>query len=223
MFYEPKGKGSHGLPHDPFRSIVVPRPIGWISTLSGAGVVNLAPYSFFNAVSYAPPMVMFAANGQHAEGGPKDTLSNIVETGGFVVNLATWELREEMNASSAAVPRAVDEMAMAGLETAPSRLVRPPRVKASPVHFECVPVKTVELPADDPEAPNNIVFGRVVGIHISDDILTDGMVDMSKFRPIGRLGYFDYTVVDNVFTMPRPKVEEMMAAPATARAAGSGS
>jgi flavin reductase (DIM6/NTAB) family NADH-FMN oxidoreductase RutF len=223
MFYEPKGKGSHGLPHDPFRSIVVPRPIGWISTVSGDGVVNLAPYSFFNGVSYAPPMVMFAPNGQHAEGGHKDTLSNIVETGEFVVNVATWELREEMNASSAAVPRAVDEMAMAGLEAAPSRLVRPPRVKASPVHLECVHVKTVELPADDPESPNNVVFGRVVGIHISDDILTDGLVDMSKFRPIGRLGYFDYTVVDNVFTMPRPNVEEVMAAPAAARAAGLGS
>jgi flavin reductase (DIM6/NTAB) family NADH-FMN oxidoreductase RutF len=221
MFYEPKGKGAHGLPHDPFRSLVVPRPIGWISTISAEGVVNLAPYSFFNGVSYSPPMVMFAANGQHAEGGHKDSLSNIVESGEFVVNIATWELREEMNASSASVPRAVDEMAMAGLEAAPSKLVRPPRVKASPVHFECRHVTTVELPADDPESPNNTVFGQVVGIHISDDILTEGMVDMAKFRPIARLGYFDYTVVDNVFTMPRPEVETVLGAPAVAGGAGS--
>ncbi len=221
MFYEPKGKDSHGLPHDPFRSLVVPRPIGWISTISAEGVVNLAPYSFFNGVSYSPPMVMFAANGQHAEGGHKDSLSNIVENGEFVVNIATWELREEMNASSAAVPRAVDEMAMAGLEAAPSKLVRPPRVKASPVHFECVHVTTVELPTTDPDSPNNTVFGQVIGIHISDDILTDGMVDMAKFRPIARLGYFDYSVVDNVFTMARPEVEEVLGGPA--KAAGSGS
>jgi len=221
MFYEPKGKGSHGLPHDPFKSLVVPRPIGWISTISNAGVVNLAPYSFFNGVAYAPPMVMFAPNGQHAEGGHKDTLSNIVETGEFVVNIATWELREEMNASSATVPRAVDEMAMAGLEAAPSTLVRPPRVKASPVHFECLHVTTVELPADDPASPNSTVFGQVVGIHISDDILTEGMVDMAKFRPIARLGYFDYTVVDNVFTMARPEVEEVLGAPPAAVGSGS--
>jgi flavin reductase (DIM6/NTAB) family NADH-FMN oxidoreductase RutF len=208
MFYEPKGKGSHGLPHDPFRSLVVPRPIGWISTVSAEGVVNLAPYSFFNGVSYAPPMVMFAPNGQHPEGGPKDSLKNVAETGEFVVNIATWELREEMNLTSASYPRGVDEMAEAGLEATPSKLVRPPRVEASPVHFECRHVKSVELPADDPAEPNSVVFGQVVGIHISDDILTDGMVDMKKFKPIARLGYFDYAVVDTVFTMRRPVLED---------------
>ncbi len=204
MFYEPKDPGSHGLPHDPFRSLVVPRPIGWISTQGRDGVANLAPYSFFNGVAHAPPIVMFAPNGQHVEGGPKDSLRNITETGEFVVNVATWELREEMNLTSAAEARGVDEMALVGLEAAPSRLVRPPRVKASPIHFECKHLQTVELPTDDPAQPNHTVFGHVIGIHISDDILTDGMVDMNKFRPIARLGYFDYTVVDNVFTMLRP-------------------
>ena len=207
MFYEPKGPKSHGLPRDPFRSLVVPRPIGWISTVSGEGVVNLAPYSFFNGVASAPPVVMFSPNGAHAEGGSKDSLRNVTETGEFVVNIATWELREEMNLSSAPLARAVDEMALAGLEAAPSRLVRPPRVKASPVSFECRHLQTVELPSDDPDQPNHTVFGRVIGIHISDDILSEGMVDMNKFRPIARLGYFDYTVVDNVFTMHRPSAE----------------
>ena len=204
MFYEPKGKGSHGLPHDPFRSLVVPRPIGWISTISRDGVVNLAPYSFFNAVALAPPIVMFAPNGQHAEGGHKDSLSNITETGEFVVNIATWELREQMNASSATVARDVDEMVMAGLEPEPSRLVRPPRVKASPIHFECQHLQTITLPTDDPEQPNHTVFGSVIGIHINDDLLSDGLVDMKKFRPIARLGYQDYTVVEAVFTISRP-------------------
>jgi flavin reductase (DIM6/NTAB) family NADH-FMN oxidoreductase RutF len=151
---------------------------------------------------------MFAPNGQHPEGGPKDSLKNVAETGEFVVNIATWELREEMNLTSASYPRGVDEMAEAGLEATPSKLVRPPRVEASPVHFECRHVKSVELPADDPAEPNSVVFGQVVGIHISDDILTDGMVDMKKFKPIARLGYFDYAVVDTVFTMRRPVLED---------------
>ncbi len=209
MFYEPKGPKSHGLPHDPFRSLVVPRPIGWISTLSAAGKVNLAPYSFFNGVSYAPPMVVFAPNGPHREGGAKDTLANVRETGEFVVNIATWELREEMNLCSGDWAREVDEMAEAGLAAAPSKLVRPPRVRDAPVHFECRLERIVELPCDNPKAPNNLVVGLVKGIHISDSILTEGMVDMTKFRPIARLGYFDYAVVtpETVFTMPRPGLD----------------
>jgi flavin reductase (DIM6/NTAB) family NADH-FMN oxidoreductase RutF len=116
-----------------------------------------------------------------------------------------------MNLTSASYPRGVDEMAEVGLEAAPSKLVRPPRVKASPVHFECRHIKSVELPADDPAEPNSVVFAQVVGIHISDDILTDGMVDMEKFRPIARLGYFDYAVVDTVFTMRRPVLDDTSA------------
>ncbi len=205
MFYGTE-KNDHGLPHDPFKSCIVPRPIGWISTISADGVVNLAPYSFFNGVNQDPPMVMFASNGRQPSG-PKDTLRNCEETREFVCNLATWDLREQMNRSSAALGPEVDEFAFAGLETAPSELVAPPRVKAAPIHMECVHHQTVELPSSDPSVRNAMVLGRVIGIHISDDVLTDGMVDMAKFRPIARLGYMDYARVDMVFEMRRPKVE----------------
>jgi len=203
MFYETDGP--HGLPHNPFKSCIVPRPIGWISSVSPDGVVNLAPYSFFNGVAETPPMVMYAS-GARVPAGDKDSLANIEATGEFVVNIATWDLREQMNQSSGAYPPEVDEMAVVGLETVPSRLVRPPRVKASPIHLECRHHQTVEIPCARPNARNAVVFGRVVGVHIDDAVLTDGHVDMAKVRPIARLGYMDYTRVDMVFTMERPVV-----------------
>jgi flavin reductase (DIM6/NTAB) family NADH-FMN oxidoreductase RutF len=199
MFYDPR-IGDHHLPRDPFKSLIVPRPIGWISSVSGDGVVNLAPFSFFNGISTNPAMVMFCPGGAAR----KDTLANVEATGEFVVNVATDGQRLEMNATSAEVAAEVDEFALAGLEALPSRLVAPPRVAGSPVHMECSYFQTVALPADDPSSPNAMVLGLVVGIHIDDAILTDGMVDMAKFRPIARLGYMDYTVVENVFTMLRP-------------------
>ena len=202
MFYE--SKDHHGLKHNPFKSLIVPRPIGWVSTLDGDGVVNLAPYSYFNAVVSEPPTVMFASEGTHTEGDFKDSATNVRETGEFVCNLATWELREAMNATSANVARSVDEFELAGLTPTPSRLVKPPRVKESPVHLECTHLKTVELPSHDPERPSLVVFGRVIGIHIDDSIIRDGMIDMKVFKPIARLGYMDYTVVETVFTMRRP-------------------
>ena len=202
MFYETKDH--HGLKHNPFKSLIVPRPIGWVSTHDSRGVVNLAPYSYFNGVGSEPPTVMFASEGSHPEGDFKDSATNVQETGEFVCNIATWELREAMNATSAQVARSVDEFALAGLTPAASRLVKPPRVKESPVHLECTHLKTVELPSNDPDRPNLVVFGRVVGIHIDDSVIADGMIDMDAFRPIARLGYMDYTVVDNVFTMRRP-------------------
>ncbi len=202
MFYETRDN-RHGLPRDPFKSCIVPRPIGWISTLSKAGIGNLAPYSFFNGVSANPPMVMFASGGRHPRG-VKDTLANCEATGEFVVNVVGWELREEMNRTSAAVPPEVDEMELAGLASAPSRLVAPLRVEAAPIHLECRTHQIVELPCDDPEGRNAMVIGCVLGIHISDDILSEGLVDMSKFHPIGRLGYMDYARVDTVFTLERP-------------------
>ncbi len=202
MFYETKDH--HGLAHNPFKSLIVPRPIGWVSTRDGDGIVNLAPYSYFNGVGSEPPTVMFASEGTHIEGDFKDSATNVQETGEFVCNLATWELREAMNASSAQVARSVDEFELAGLTPAPSRLVKPPRVKESPVHLECTHLKTVELPSNDPQRPNLVVFGKVVGIHIDDGIITDGMIDMNVFKPIARLGYMDYTMVDNVFSMRRP-------------------
>ena len=202
MFYETQNH--HGLKHDPFKSLIVPRPIGWISTRDRDGVVNLAPYSFFNGVCSNPPTVMFASDGTHVEGHFKDSATNARETGEFVCNLATWELREAMNATSANVARAVNEFELAGLTPIPSRLVGPPRVMESPVHLECKHLQTVELPNNNPDCPTLVVFGRVVGIHIDERILKDGMIDMDVFKPIARLGYMDYSMVDNVFTMQRP-------------------
>ncbi len=202
MFYETKDH--HGLKHNPFKSLVVPRPIGWISSQDGNGVVNLAPYSFFNGVATEPPTVMFSSNGVHSEGSYKDSVKNVRDTGEFVCNLATWETREAMNTTSAMVARSVDEFELSGLTPVPSELVKPPRVKESPVHLECTYLQTVELPCDKPGQSNLVVFGQVIGIHIDDNIISDGMIDMNVFKPIARLGYFDYSVVDNVFTMRRP-------------------
>ncbi len=204
MFYRPHEP--HGLPHNPFKSCVVPRPIGWITSYSPEGVLNLAPFSFFNAVSSDPPFVVIGVNGRQPHG-PKDTVTNIEATGEFVCNLATWDLREAMNKTSAPAPAEVDEMAYAGLSPEPSELVKPPRVAESPIHLECEHHQTVDLPSDDPEGRNATVFGRVVGIHIDESVLTDGLVDTAKLRPIARLGYMDYAVVDEVFTMMRPQYE----------------
>jgi flavin reductase (DIM6/NTAB) family NADH-FMN oxidoreductase RutF len=205
MFY--RTDEAHGLSHDPFNAIVVPRPIGWISTLDAAGRANLAPYSFFNAVAYRPPQVMFAATTNHAFGGLKDSVKNAIETGEFVVNLATWTLRGQMNASAVPAPREVDEFEYAGLSKAPSDQVRPPRVAESPVHLECVYGRSVELETDDEGDPNTVIFGKVVGVHIDDRFIVEGRVNTSAMEPIGRLGYLDYVKVAEVFSMERPRWE----------------
>jgi flavin reductase (DIM6/NTAB) family NADH-FMN oxidoreductase RutF len=200
MFYEPH---DHGLPHNPFKSLVVPRPIGWISTVSTDGVPNLAPYSFFNAASEKPPIVMFCAGSLP---GPrtKDSRINAEETGEFVFNMAAESLTSQMNDSSGSYPPEVDEFDHAGLTKAPCRKVKAPRVGESPIAFECEYLKTVELP-NDGEKTNAVVFGTVVGIHIDESIIgEDGLVDVLRFRPLARLGYWQYTVVDNVFTMLPP-------------------
>lgn len=194
----------HGLPHSPFSALIVPRPIGWISTLSADGVANLSPYSFFNAVAYEPPQVMFSCSGQHVEGGPKDAVKNIQETGEFVVNLATWDLREAMSESSTPAPRSVDEFEAIGLEKEPAELVAPPRVKASPAHLECKLSQFVQLAKASDDATNILVIGEVLGIHIDESIMTDGLVDITKLKPVSRLGYLDYAVVEDCFTMRRP-------------------
>ena len=194
----------HGLKHNPFNALVIPRPIGWISSISLDGRANLAPYSFFNGVAYTPPQVMFSATGGHAEGGYKDTLENIRATEEFVVNIATWPLREAMNLSSAPAPRQVDEFKLAGVTPTPSKLVRPPKVQESPVHLECRLVQIVPLPTLDSPTQNTVVFGQVLGIHIDDGIIKDGMIDYALLQPIGRLGYFDYVRINEVFSMQRP-------------------
>ncbi len=202
MYYDPRVQKSHGLPRDPFTSLVVPRPIGWISTISAAGIVNLAPYSFFNAVASRPPHVMFASDGR------KDSLRNAEETGEFVCNLATWELREEMNLSSAPVGPEVSEPDFAKLEMTPSVAVRPPRVKRTPVALECQYLKTIEIPGEnDKPVPHAIVLGRVVGIYVDDAVIKDGCIDLKRIRPISRLGYMDYAVVESIFSMQRPEAE----------------
>lgn len=202
MFYRPSE--GHGLRRNPFNAVVVPRPIGWVSSVDAGGRVNLAPFSFFNAVSYVPPQVMFATTEPHREGGDKDSLRNIRETGEFAVNLATWPLRAAVNASSAPAPHGIDEFELAGLTKAPARLVRPPLVAESPVHLECVLVQIVELPSPDPADPNTVVFGEVVGVHIADEVIVGGRVDPLRLDAIARLGYDQYTRVDEVFSMTRP-------------------
>jgi flavin reductase (DIM6/NTAB) family NADH-FMN oxidoreductase RutF len=195
----------HGLKHDPWKALVIPRPIGWISTLSNDGICNLAPYSFFNATSEKPHYVMFGSAGR------KDSVRNIEETGEFVCSLATYELRFHMNTTSAPVPHGIDEFPLAGLTVAPSRMVRPPRVKESPVAFECRYWRTIDLPPGVPGGQEGylVVFGLVIGIHIDDSVITDGIVDSAAMQPIARLGYMDYTVVtpESVFTIQRPTVD----------------
>ena len=207
MYYEveaPAGHRAAGFEHTPWYALVGPRPIGWISTLSPEGVPNLAPFSFFNAISGRPPMVMFCANGAHIEGGAKDSQRNARETGEFVHNVAVWDLRLQMNNSSATAPRAIDEFDAAGLTKAPSRLVKPFRVAESPINLECKVVQVVDLPSAGPENQNAMVIGRVVAVHIRDDVVVNGRVDVTRVRPIARFGYSDYTVVDSVFEMLRP-------------------
>ena len=185
-------------------AIVVPRPIGWISTLSAEGVANLAPYSFFNAVAYSPPQVMFSATSNHRSGGLKDAVLDAQTTGEFVVNVATWDLRKHMNASAVPAPREIDEFEYAGLTKAESRLVRCPRVAESPVHLECRYIRSVEMLSNNADDPNTVVFGEVIGVHIDERVLVDGRVDFLKLRPVGRLGYLDFVEVDSVFAMERP-------------------
>jgi len=203
MYYEP-GRIPHGLPYDPFKSCVVPRPIGWISTLDAQGNHNLAPYSQFQNVTFNPPIVMFAAN-QDSKGVRKDSVRNAEQTGEFVWNMATWDLRDAVNISAQELPPEVDEFELAGLEKIPSRLVKPMRVKGSPIQFECVYLNTLRFPGEGAMGPADVVFGKVVGIHIADDVITpEGLVDILKIRPIARMGYFDYTSVDSKFRMVIP-------------------
>ncbi len=207
MFYEIGDGSGHktaGFKHSPFNALVAPRPIGWISTLGADGIANLSPYSFFNAVSSHPPIVMFCANGQHMEGGEKDSLKNVRDTGEFVCNLCTEELAQQMSDSSTHAPRGVDEFEVAGLTKAQSRVVKAPRVAESPVHLECQVMQIVELPTVGRGGSNNIVIGKVVAVHIRDDLIVDGRVDIARARPVGRLGYFDYCVVSETFEMLRP-------------------
>jgi flavin reductase (DIM6/NTAB) family NADH-FMN oxidoreductase RutF len=198
MFYKPEE--GHGLPHDPFKAIVAPRPIGWISSLSETGVPNLAPYSFFNAISSHPHLVIFSSEGH------KDSVSNIEKTGEFVTNLVSRDLAEVMNRTSVNAPAGVSEFDYAGIEREASHLVAPPRVKGVLAALECV-VTDVQRPKgrDGESAGVHLVIGEVVGVYLADNALTDGLFDIVSAGSVARLGYMDYSSVTETFQMRRPK------------------
>jgi flavin reductase (DIM6/NTAB) family NADH-FMN oxidoreductase RutF len=200
MFYRP-GTDPHGLAHNPFKALVAPRPIGWISTVNAEGRVNLAPYSFFNAVADTPPMVIFSNSVSKAgESAAKDSVTNIRATGEFVCNVVPLALKDAMNLSSGEYHADIDEFEHAGLAKAPSHVVAPPRVAAAPAALECRLWRIVELPG----AVNVLVIGEVVGVHIADSVIVDGKVDVTLYQPLARLGYRDYAAVSEVFALSRP-------------------
>ena len=210
MFFDPRDVGMKPEPftHSVYTALVVPRPIGWISTVSVNGIVNLAPFSFFNSISGEPPCVMFCPNGFKAgTDEPKDSLVNAEVTGEFVFNMCTYDLRHEMNATSKHVPASIDEMAEAGLEAADCINVKPPRVQSSPIALECKYLQTIHLPSNKSNITNNMVIGEVVGIHISSTMVVDGKVDARKIKPLARLGYLDYASIEpvNIFPIDRPE------------------
>ncbi|RCS24365.1 flavin reductase family protein [Phyllobacterium salinisoli] len=201
MFYEPAN--GHGLPHDPFKAIVAPRPIGWISTRSKSGALNLSPYSYFNVISAHPHLVIFSSSGH------KDSVAFIEETGEFAANLVSGHLAEKMNASSVSAPRGVSEFDYAGLTPVPCTLIGAPRVAEAYATLECV-VTDIRVPADRHGKPSGsyLVTGEVVGIHIDEAILTEGLIDIRKAQPVSRLGYMDYATVSDVYQMWRPRWDE---------------
>ena len=199
MFYNPEI--GHNLPHDPFKAIVSPRPIGWISTTDKEKNVNLAPYSFFNAIADNPPMIMFSITGQKKNISSKDTLQNIIETKCFVVNVVSKDLLHQMNQTSGNYPKNTDEFILAKLEKSNCIKIDVPRVKKSPASLECTLYKILKLPGFS----NNMVIGKVVGVHINEKILKNGFFDILTYDPIARLGYKDYACINSKFELERPK------------------
>ncbi len=199
IFFEPHARDRSLLPHDPFKAMVVPRPVGWISTMSARGELNLAPYSYFNGLSTKPMLVGFSSEGE------KDSAAFAAQTKEFVWSMATYPLREQMNATSAALPRGKSEFEYARLETAPSRLVRPPRVKASPAAMECRVTEILHLKdLDGSDTGRILVIGRVVGMHVDERFVKNGRLDAVAMQAIARCGYDEYTVIERVFSMARP-------------------
>jgi flavin reductase (DIM6/NTAB) family NADH-FMN oxidoreductase RutF len=199
MFYT-EDQGVAPLPFDPFKAIIAPRPIGWISTVDTQGRPNLAPYSFFNAVSSRPNMIGFSSTGY------KHSAHNARNTGEFVFNLATHGLAEQMNRTSEAVEEGISEFELAGLEMAPCRLVKAPRVAAAAAALECKLVSCAEIVALDGTPTGSWwVIGQVVATHIDDRLIRDGRFDTAGAMPLGRCGYHDYAVADRIFEMLRPE------------------
>jgi flavin reductase (DIM6/NTAB) family NADH-FMN oxidoreductase RutF len=206
MFYRPRD--GHGLPHDPFKSIVVPRPIGWVSTLDREGRANLAPYSFFNGCGDHPPLVMFAQSGRKTrELAEKDSIANIRATGEFACSVVSRALKDAMNASTGNYPAGVDEFEKAGLSKGTGRAISAPHVAEAPAVLECRMVRIIDdLPSWHEDSVNIIVIGEVVGVHIKDEVLKDGLIDVLAYNPVARMGYMEYTTVENRWEMRRPKV-----------------
>jgi len=199
MFYEPQN--GHGLPHNPFNAIVSPRPIAWVSTRGKDGCHNLAPYSFFNAVAYEPPQVMFSSTSiKEDRGDTKDSVANIRDTGVFAINIVEYAARDAMNKTSGAWDRDTDEFALAGLEKMSCETIDCPRIADAPATLECRLTQIVQLPG----AANFAVFGEVTGVHMRDDCVQDGKFDITRFQPLARMGYRDYAVVREVFSLARP-------------------
>lgn len=203
MEYDPDREACP-LPFSPFKSCTVPRPIGWLSSVSTDGIANLAPYSQWQNLTFDPPMVMFAAN-RYPDGRMKDTVVNARETGWFVWNMATWALREAVNISAMAVAPEVDEFGKAGVSKAASYHCAVPRVEQSPAHFECRYLSTHSLEGNSPLGTVDVVFAKVERIHVDDaHVRADGKLDIASLQPIARMGYYDYTVVRDVFEMRIP-------------------
>lgn len=199
IFFEPESRDKKLFPWDPFKGVVVPRPIGWISSMSKAGQLNLAPYSFFNGVLSHPRIVSFCSESE------KDAAAFAIESGEFCWSMATWNLRDKMNATSAGLPRGESEFAFAGLATAPCKLIRPPRVADSPAAMECKVTQVVHVKdAEGKETSGVVVYGQVIGMHIDERFMKKGRFDLGAVRPIARCGYDEYAVVEKVFAMTRP-------------------
>ena len=200
IFFEPEKRDRSLFPHDPFKGVIVPRPIGWISTMSRAGALNLAPYSFFNGFGSWPQIVGFASESV------KDSAAFAIESGEFVWSMATYALRDKMNATSAGLPRGRSEFEFAGLATAPSTLVRPPRVADSPAALECKVTQVLRLQnKEGAETGGTVVFGQVIGFHIEERFMKNGRFDLAAVQPIARCGYDEYAVVERVFSLKRPE------------------
>jgi flavin reductase (DIM6/NTAB) family NADH-FMN oxidoreductase RutF len=204
MYYDPRQNAAPPpLSSNPLNALVAPRPIGWISSIDRAGHVNLAPFSYYNAVSADPPVVVFAPN-EAIKGSPKDTLRNVREVGEFVVNLAHATLQKEINESSRSYPHGISELEEIGLTAMPSHAVRPPRVGECKAALECLVHDIIELPHRPGGRHSHLVIGTVIGIYIADDMIVRGRVDSLKLNQLARLGYVDYTSVEATFALPRP-------------------
>ncbi len=202
MFYQVTDKNDW-LTH--FKSLIVPRPIGWISSKNNEGQINLAPYSFFNAIATIPPMVVIGPGGYSKSGNNKDTLLNIKNNPEFVCNFVSWDVKDIMNESSYSFDNNESEIEKLNIETENSTMVSIPRVKLSPAHFECTLFKIIDLPSDSKGNPNHLIIGNIIGINVSDKIIKNNRIDIGELKPISRMGYDEYALINTIFSMKRPK------------------